>query len=149
MPQSLSRVLVHLIFSTKNREGMIRKEVLPDLHGYIVGILKNLECPSIQTGGVEDHVHMLFCLNRTVTQAQVVEEVKKASSKWMKDEGGCEGFAWQAGYGAFSVSESNVEAVKAYIQNQEEHHRKVTFQDEYRKFLEKHQVGWDERYVWD
>ena len=128
---------------------MIRKEVLPDLHGYIVGILKNLECPSIQTGGVEDHVHVLFCLNRTVTQAQVVEEVKKASSKWMKDKSGCEGFAWQAGYGAFSVSESNVETVKAYIQNQEEHHRKVTFQDEYRKFLEKHQVEWDERYVWD
>lgn len=149
MPQSLSRVLVHLIFSTKHREPMISSAVLPELHGYIVCILKNLKSPSIQTGGVHDHVHILFVLSRTMTQADIVEEVKKASSKWMKDEGGCPGFSWQAGYGAFSVSESQVETVVDYIRNQEEHHSKVTFQDEYRKFLEKHHVEYDEKYVWD
>lgn len=149
MPQSLSRVLVHLIFSTKHREPLISTEVLPKLHGYLVGILKNFQSPSIQTGGVHDHVHICFALGRTVTQAQVVEEVKKSSSKWMKDEGGCPGFSWQAGYGAFSVSESQLETVVNYIQNQEEHHRKVTFQDEYRRFLERHHVDYDEKYVWD
>lgn len=84
-----------------------------------------------------------------MSQADIVEEVKKASSKWMKDEGGCQGFSWQAGYGAFSVSESQVETVVDYIRNQEDHHRKVAFQDEYRKFLEKHHVEYDEKYVWD
>jgi len=128
---------------------MISTAVLPELHGYIVGVLKNLKSPSIQTGGVHDHVHILFVLSRTMTQADVVEEVKKASSKWMKDEGRCPAFSWQAGYGAFSVSESQVETVVDYIQNQEEHHKKVTFQDEYRKFLKKHHVEYDEKYVWD
>ena len=133
-----------MIFSTKHREPMISTEALPNLHGYIVGILKNLKSPSIQTGGVHDHVHICFALGRTVTQAQVVEEVKKSSSKWMKDEGGCPGFSWQAGYGAFSVSESQLETVVKYIQNQAEHHRKVPFQDEYRTFLEPHPVEYDE-----
>ena len=149
MPQSLSRVLVHLIFSTKHREPMISTDVIPQLHGYIVGILNNLKSPSIQTGGVHDHIHILFALSRTATQAQIVEEVKKSSSKWMKEEGGCPGFSWQAGYGSFSVSESQVDTVTQYIQNQGEHHRKVTFQEEYRKFLERHHVEYDERYVWD
>lgn len=149
MPQSLSRVLVHLIFSTKNREPMIGTDIRPRLHGYIVGILEHLKSPSIQTGSVADHVHILFALGRTTTQAEIVEEVKKSSSKWMKADGGVPEFSWQAGYGAFSVSESQVETVIRYIQNQEEHHRKVTFQDEYRKFLERHQVPYGERYVWD
>jgi putative transposase len=149
MPQSLSRVLVHLIFSTKNRQPFIESSIRSRLHAYLAGILDNLECPSLQTGGVADHVHILFALGRTITQAGLVEEVKKSSSKWMKAEGGSTAFSWQAGYGAFSVGESQVTAVVRYIANQQEHHRKLTFQEEYRKFLEKYRVPFDERYVWD
>jgi REP element-mobilizing transposase RayT len=149
MPQSLSKVLVHLIFSTKHREPSIGPEIGPRLHGYLVGILENLKSPSVQTGGVADHVHILFVLGRTVSQADLVEEVKRSSSKWMKAEGGVPGFSWQAGYGAFSIGESQADAVIRYIQKQEEHHRKVTFQDEFRKFLERYKVAYDERYVWD
>jgi REP element-mobilizing transposase RayT len=149
MPQSLSRVLIHLVFSTKNREPSIAADVRPRLHAYIAGILEQLKCPSIQTGGVADHVHILFALHRTVTQSDAVEEVKKGSSKWMKVEGREPSFAWQAGYGAFSIGESQVETVEHYIRNQEEHHRKMTFQEEYRKLLERYNVPYDERYVWD
>lgn len=148
MPQSLSRVLIHLVFSTKNREPIIAPGIRPRLHGYIVGILDQLKSPSIQTGGVADHVHILFALGRTTTQAEIVEEVKKNSSKWMKADGGVPGFSWQAGYGAFSIGESQVETAVRYIQNQEEHHRKVTFQEEYRKFLERYKISYDEKYVW-
>lgn len=149
MPQSLSRVLVHLIFSTKHREPLIGPGIRPRLHAYIVGTLDNLKSPSLQTGGVADHVHSLLLLRRTISQADLIEEVKKSSSKWMKAEGGVSGFSWQAGYGAFSIGESQADTVIHYIQNQEEHHRKVTFQDEFRQFLEKYKVAYDERYVWD
>ena len=149
MPQSLSKVLLHLVFSTKHREPFIAPVVRPRLHAYIVGILDNLKSPSIQTGGVEDHVHILCALSRTISQADLVEEVKKGSSKWMKAEGGAPAFAWQAGYGAFSIGESQVDAVVRYIRNQEEHHRKITFQGEYRRFLQRYKVPYDERYVWD
>lgn len=149
MPQSLSRVLVHLVFSTKDREPFIRSEIQGQLHGYVVGVLKNMKSPSVQIGGVEDHVHVLFILSRTLTQAQVVEELKTSSSKWMKSHAGVFNFAWQAGYGAFSVSESKADAVVEYIRGQEEHHRKVTFQCEFRKFLTRNRIPFDERYVWD
>jgi len=149
MPQSLSKVLVHLIFSTKHREPLIGPEIRPRLHAYMVGILDNLKSPSLQTGGVADHVHILCLLSRTISQAELVEEVKKSSSKWMKAEGGVPGFSWQAGYGAFSIGESQADTVIKYIQNQEEHHRTVTFQEEFRKFLERYKVAYDERYVWD
>ncbi len=149
MPQSLSKVLVHLIFSTKHREPLISESIGPRLHGYIAGILDNLNCPSLRTGGVTDHVHSLFALSRTVSQAEIVEEVKKSSSKWMKVEGGIPGFSWQAGYGAFSIGESQAETVIAYIRNQAEHHRKMTFQEEFRKILERYKISYDERYVWD
>lgn len=149
MPQSLSRVLVHLVFSTKHREPMISQEVRSRLHAYMVGILDNLKSPSLQTGGVEDHIHILCALGRTISQAELVEEVKKSSSKWMKAEGGVPHFSWQAGYGAFSIGESQVDTVIRYIRNQEEHHSKVTYQDEYRRFLERYKVVYDERYVWD
>jgi len=98
MPQSLSKVWVHLIFSTKHREPLIGPEIRPRLHAYMVGILDNLKSPSLQTGGVADHVHILCLLSRTISQAELVEEVKKSSSKWMKAEGGVPGFSWQAGY---------------------------------------------------
>ncbi len=149
MPQSLSKILVHPIFSTKHREPLIAPEIRPRLYAYMVGILDNLKSPSVQTGGVADHVHVLLALGRTLSVAEVVEEVKKSSSKWMKAEGGVPGFSWQAGYGAFSIGESQAEAVIKYIRAQEEHHRKVGFQDEFRRFLERYRVAYDERYVWD
>ena len=149
MPQSLSTILVHLIFSTKHRDPLIPPVIRPRLHGYIVGILDNLKSPSLQTGGVADHVHILCALSRTISPADLLEEVKKSSSKWMKAEGGVAGFSWQAGYGAFSIGESQADSVIRYIQDQEEHHRKISFQDEFRKFLERYKVAYDERYVWD
>lgn len=149
MPQSLSNVLVHLVFSTKHRDRALNPEVREELFPYFIGALRNNGCPSIQVGGVEDHVHLLFQQSRTITIAQVVQEVKTSSSKWMKDRWSLPGFAWQAGYGAFSVSPGDVEAAVAYIRNQEQHHRKLSFQDEYRELLRLAGVPCDERYMWD
>ena len=149
MPQSLSKVLVHLIFSTKHREPLIPELICPRLHAYIAGTLDKLNSPSLQTGGISDHIHTLFALGRTISQAEIAEEIKKSSSKWMKADGGVPGFCWQAGYGAFSIGESQADKVIAYIQNQAEHHRKMSFQEEFRKFLERYKVAYDERYVWD
>jgi len=150
MPQSLSRILVHLVFSTKNREVVLNAAIQSELHPYLAGTLNGIDCPSLQVGGVEDHVHLFFGLSRTRTVADVVETVKTSSSKWIKTKGAEFGdFRWQSGYGAFSVSQSDADAVVAYIRNQAQHHRKMTFQDEYRRLLERYQVAFDERYVWD
>lgn len=149
MPQSLSRVLIPLVFSTKNREPLIHADIRPRLHGYIIGILNQLKSPSLQVGGVEDHIHILCALRRTISQADLVEEVKKGSSKWMKVAGDVPDFYWQAGYGAFSVGEPQVEQLVNSIRNQEEHHRKVTFQAEYRRVLDRYNIPYDERYVRD
>ncbi len=150
MPQSLANLYVHLIFSTKERFPFLSKEVRPDLHSYMATVLANLNSPAVLINSVSDHVHILFKMGRTVTLAQVVEDVKKSSSKWIKTQGpSFSKFAWQAGYGGFSVSESNAPRVANYIQNQEEHHRVKSFQEEYRDFLEKHKVQYDEQYVWD
>jgi len=120
------------------------------LFPYIAGVLKNSGCPVVQIGGVEDHVHLLFNLSRTMTIAQAVEKVKVASAKWLKEGfSNLPGFSWQSGYGAFSVGVREVEGVVRYIQGQEEHHRKFSFQDEFRKLCEEHGVALDERYVWD
>ena len=150
MPQSLARLCVHLVFSTKHREPCLHDRVRPDLHAYMATVLKNLGCPVLIINSIHDHVHVLIDLGRTVSVSAAVEEVKKSSSKWIKTQGdGFAAFAWQAGYGAFAVSESNVAAVRQYIATQEEHHRKISFQDEYRAFLTKHNIAFDERYVWD
>jgi len=150
MPQSLANIYVHLIFSTKERFPFLSPEIRPDLHSYMSTVLANLNSPAVLINSVEDHVHILFNMGRTVTLAQVVEDVKKSSSKWIKTQGlSFSKFAWQAGYGGFSVSESNTPKVANYIQNQEEHHRVKSFQEEYREFLTKHKIQFDERYVWD
>jgi REP element-mobilizing transposase RayT len=150
MPQSLSRVLVHLVFSTKNRAQVLVPAIRAELHPYLAVVLKNDNCPSLQVGGVEDHVHLLFALSRTRTIAQVVENVKTSSSKWLKTKSpALADFHWQNGYGVFSVGRSEVDGIIHYIRNQEEHHRVTTFQDEYRKFLRDHEIDFDERYVWD
>ena len=150
MPQSLARLHIHLIFSTKSREAILRDAVRDSLHAYMATVLQNFGCPPVLINSVEDHVHILFELARTVAVSQAVEEVKKTSWKWIKTQGAeCVSFAWQAGYGAFAVSESNVAAVREYVANQREHHRKKSFQEEYRAFLERHRVVFDEKYVWD
>ena len=150
MPQSLARIHIHLIFSTKNRERLLSDEIRSDLHAYMATVLNNIRCSTVLINSVEDHVHILFELGRTVSVSEAVEEVKKHSSKWIKTQGPhFKGFAWQTGYGAFAVSESNVDAVLKYIADQQEHHRVKTFQDEYRVFLKKRALEFDERYVWD
>ena len=150
MPQSLARLHIHLVFSTKNRERIITDDVRSPLHAYMATVLQNLGCAPVLINSVEDHAHLLFDLARTISISQAVEDVKKSSSKWIKTQGPeFAGFAWQAGYGAFAVSASNVETVRAYIANQREHHRTKTFQEEYRAFLERHNVAFDESYVWD
>lgn len=151
MPQSHANVLLHIVFSTKHRKPFLRNESARDvMTGYLVGTLRNLKCPSLITGVVEDHVHILCNLSRTITIAKLVEEIKTSSSARIKEEGPkLRDFHWQNGYGAFSVSQSNVDEVRRYISNQEEHHRVKTFQEEYRLFLKRHGIEFDERYVWD
>ncbi len=150
MPQSLARLHVHLVFSTKHREPLLTAGVRPALHAYMATVLQNFGCPPVLINSVADHVHILFELGRTVAVSAAVEEVKKTSSKWIKTQSAeFATFAWQAGYGAFAVSESNVAKVRDYIANQAEHHRVKSFQEEYRTFLAKHGVAFDERYVWD
>ena len=148
MPQSLSRVLVHLVFSTKNREPLIAPAHRDRVFDYLGGALAALDCPPVRVGGMPDHVHLLFVLSKTTALSKVVEGVKKESSKWAKQHVRPD-FYWQSGYGAFSVSPSNADAVRAYIDGQEEHHRARSFQDEFRGMLRLHDVEWDERYVWD
>lgn len=150
MPQSLARLHVRLIFSIKNRERLLHERVRPSLHAYMATVLQNLGCPPVLINSVEDHVHILFDLARTVAVSSAVEEVKTTSSNWIKTQGReFAGFAWQAGYGAFAVGESNVPTVRQYIAGQAEHHQRKTFQEEYREFLERHGVSYDERYIWD
>jgi len=140
MPQSLANILVHTIFSTKDRQPFLRdKGLREELHRYLGGILTNLDCPPIIVGGVEDHVHLLNGLSRTCEPAAMVKELKRE----MKD------FAWQSGYGMFSIGFSQIEMTRKYIEKQEEHHRAVSFQDELREFLRRHEIAFDERYVWD
>jgi putative transposase len=148
--QSLSSVLIHLIFSTKNRHPFIHAGVEAELHAYQAATLHELGCYAIAVNGMPDHLHLLFQLARTRALAEVVEEVKKRSSKWIKTKGPrFEAFHWQAGYGAFSIGESGVEALRQYIAGQKDHHRVKTFQDEFRAFLAKYKVPFDERYVWE
>jgi putative transposase len=150
MPQSLSAVYIHLIFSTKERYPYLRDENLQnDLHAYLGEVSKRLDCPPIRVGGVEDHVHMLSRFGRTITQAEWIKELKRVSNIWLKSMGGLRVFEWQAGYADFSVSASNLQRVTKYIENQKAHHKRMGFQDEVRTLLRKHSMEWEERYVWD
>ncbi len=150
MPQSLSSILIHLIFSTKNREPFISPEIETELYPYMASIFKAIKSPALIINGTSDHLHTLFSLSRVITIANLVEEVKTESSKWIKTKGTeFRDFHWQNGYGAFSIGQSQVPSVKRYIERQKEHHRRITFQDEYRKFLKLYRVDYDERYVVD
>ncbi|HEX9421683.1 MAG TPA: IS200/IS605 family transposase [Pyrinomonadaceae bacterium] len=150
MSQSLSSILVHLVFSTKNRERFITAAIEKELHKYMASIFRALKSPSLIIDGTTDHVHILFSLGRVIRIADLVEEVKTESSKWIKTKGPVfRTFHWQKGYGAFSIGQSQVSTLKRYITRQKLHHQRVTFQDEYRKFLKTYGIDYDERYVWD
>ena len=151
MPQSLAQVIIHIVFSTKNRDPFLSDDdIRKEMHSYLGGTCNNLDCPVIVIGGVSDHVHILLKFSRNISIAKLVGEIKRSSSKWIKTKGGMlTKFSWQNGYGVFSVGRSEIERVKSYILNQEEHHRKRSFQDEYRKFLREYEIEYDEKYVWD
>ena len=149
MAQTLVRVLVHLIFSTKERANLIQPEVEAELCAYLAGIASNLHSPCLAVNGTRDHVHMLVSQWKNLALAKLVEEVKKGSSKWIKTKGAAfRGFHWQDGYAAFSVSQSKVADVEAYIAGQKEHHRRRSFQEELIQFLRRHGVEYDQRYIW-
>jgi putative transposase len=150
VPQSLAQILVHLIFSTKGRAPLLCDDIRPELHPYMATILKGMDSSAILINSVADHTHVLFHLSKNHALCDVIERVKKDSSKWIKTKGKAyRNFYWQSGYGAFSVSQSNVAQVVRYLEEQKEHHRKRTFQEEFRAFLKRYRVPYDERYVWD
>ena len=151
MSQAFSAAYLHLIFSTKERRPFLRDLSLrARLHEYLGGISRELDCHPVRIGGVEDHVHLLCRLSRTISQADWVKELKRVSSAWLKQaEPSLHDFAWQGGYATFSVSVSNLPRVERYVEMQEPHHRKMNFQEELRLILRKHKLEWDERYLWD
>src|SRR6056297_1651246 len=150
MPQSLSSVYTHIIFSTKHRQNLINEAIEPQLFDYLGGVCKALDCNPVQVGGYQNHVHILCLLSRKTTQMKLLEEIKKRSSKWIKPKGvNYSNFYWQDGYGIFSVSPRKIDQVVRYIKNQREHHQKMDFKQEFRKILNKYHVEYDERYVWD
>jgi REP element-mobilizing transposase RayT len=149
MPQSFAAMYVHVIFSTKNREPWIEVDLRERLFAYIGGVIGERKSVLLAAGGVADHVHLLISFGREWCVADMVRDVKATSSRWLHETFDRRHFAWQAGYGAFSVSYSGLDAVKRYLARQEEHHKQRTFQDEYREFLRRHNIEFDERYVWD
>ncbi len=150
MPQSLAKIYVHLIFSTKGREKVIPRHLHPELHDYMGGVLRDLGCTAVEINTEPDHAHLLFLLSRTETLGDIVRQVKTGSTEWLQRQLPIlRNFHWQNGYGAFSVSQSNLAEVKEYICNQQKHHQVMSFQEEYRRFLAKYEVEYDERYVWD
>ena len=150
MSQSLANLVVHLVFSTKERRPWLRDEERGQLHAYITGILKNLGSPPIEINSVRDHVHILFAQSKNHAPEKIVEQVKASSSGWIKTQNAWYAdFAWQAGYGEFSVSPMHVEAVREYIRRQPEHHVQEDFQAEYRRFCEKNGQPLDERFAWN
>ncbi len=150
MPQSLSKLYVHLTFSTKRREPLLLAPLRVQVHAYLATVLTNSDSPTIEVGGTSDHVHALFRLSKNRSLAAMAEEIKTSSSKWIKTQGrALASFHWQSGYGSFSVSPADVDKVAEYVAQQETHHRAVTFQEECRRLLESHGIEFDERYVWD
>ena len=150
MSQSLSKILVHIVFSTKNRDNLITPEIENDLFGYIHGIIENNGSKLIIANGTTNHIHLLISFGKKIDIPELVGDIKRDSSKWIKKNGQeFEKFYWQKGYGAFSIGQSQVETVMKYIENQKEHHAEQSFQDEFRIFLKKYEIEYDERYVWD
>jgi putative transposase len=150
MPQSLSLIVIHVIFSTKERRALLDADTRPKLHAYLATVARNAGCECYRAGGVADHVHLAIRLSRTLAVADLVENLKTSSSKWLKTESPVHAtFSWQRGYACFSVGPTDLNSLCAYIDRQEEHHRTRSFQEEFRVFLKKYGVEYDEAYVWD
>ncbi len=151
MSQSLVQIYVHIVYSTKNRQPHLADlSVRERTHAYLAGICKNSDSPALLVGGVEDHVHLLCRLSKTTTVSDLIRDLKRESSKWIKAEAASlSDFHWQQGYGAGSISPGHIEALKAYIANQADHHQRVTFQEEFRHLCKKYGIEVDERFVWD
>jgi len=150
MPQSFDSVILHIVFSTKQRQPFIRGQVGDQMHGYLANVGRAQGCKVYGVGGVKDHVHLATSLPRTLCISDLVCELKTESSKWAKKQGAeFKAFGWQAGYGVFSISKSHAPALVTYIANQEQHHEAKTFQEEFLELLEKHELEWDEAYMWD
>ncbi len=150
MPQSLAKVFIHAVFSTQHRKPSLGDPWREELFHVLGGAANNLGCQSLIVGGVADHIHLLFQLSRTITLADTVGKIKSTTSSWVNQNQRVRvPFHWQAGYAAFSVSQSNLDAVRDYIVRQPEHHQKRSFQDELREWMRRYQIDWDERYVWD
>ena len=150
MSQSLSLVIVHVIFSTKDRERWITPSMRPRLHAYLAETARGLGCMAYRVGGVSDHVHLALTLPRTLMQCDLIKELKTSCTRWLhKQDRELAGFSWQRGYGIFSIGKSQLPALITYVDGQEEHHRTRSFQDEFRTLLRKYGVEFDEAYVWD
>lgn len=150
MPQSLSYLLIHIVFSTKERAPTLTPAIRPGLCAYLATVARNENCECLRVGGIADHVHLAVRISRTTAIADLVEKLKTSSSKWLKTQAPTlKDFSWQRGYGAFSVGPGDLDPLIAYIDKQEEHHRARTFQEEYRAFLNKYGLAFDERYIWD
>jgi REP element-mobilizing transposase RayT len=147
MPQSLSLILLHIVFSTKDRTPFLKPDIRPALHAYLAAVARNLGCECFLVGGVEDHVHLAIGLSRTLTIAKLISQLKTSSSMWLKPQS--PNFSWQRGYAVFSVGPSDLPVLKQYIASQEQHHQKHTFQDELRALLTKYNIPFDETYLWD
>ena len=148
MSQSFVKFYAHIVFHTKYSRDIIKADTEAELYSYIGGILKNCNSIPLKIGGIEDHVHVLCTLPKTMSLADLTEEIKKSSSKWIKSKGQAyTSFYWQPGYGGFSVGWSQVETVKNYISNQKVHHKKITFLEEYKTLLDENGVEYDERYL--
>ena len=150
MGQSLSNILTHIIFSTKDRQSFIHERIELRLYHYIKAICQDHECPLLQIGAISDHVHLLVNLSRKHTLSKFVNEIKSHSSKWIKTiDKDSQNFAWQSGYGAFSVGQLEYQKVMDYIFNQKEHHKVISFQEEYLRFLKTYGMNDDEKYLWE
>lgn len=150
MGQSLHVKYSHLVFSTKNRASLISPDLEPRLHAYLGGIVRDHGARLLAVGGMPDHVHLIIRDSKSLTDIQMMKDLKGGSSRWVNESAGLPGrFAWQAGYGWFSVGPRGLEAARAYVDGQKAHHQKESFQDEYRRFLRQYEVDFDECYVWD
>ena len=150
MAQSPAKIVLHLVFSTKNRERWIEDSLQSGLHAYLAGACRAVGSEAYRVGGADDHVHIACTLPRTLTVSKLLEEIKKSSSVWVKNQDDkLRSIAWQAGYGAFSIGESQVPVLLNYIDNQWEHHQSSTFEEEFLTFLNRYRIEYDERYLWD
>ncbi|MDD2284414.1 MAG: IS200/IS605 family transposase [Paludibacter sp.] len=149
MSQSLSKLYVHIVFHTKKNQNLINQDIEKELYAYLGGILKSTKSVPIAINGIENHIHILCIISKNISLADLLEELKRNSSRWIKSKGvDYNDFAWQGGYGGFSVSQSKVNTVKTYIENQKEHHRTVSFKEEYILFLKEYGIDYNEDYLW-